>query len=94
MRRTADLQRLQPLEAADAMLGMDDEVALDRAPMSWMNLSARLRLRRAAARQPVAQQVVLAEDVDRRRDEAALERQDGDGRAPRPSAPRPSARPG
>ena len=28
VRRTADLQRLQPVEAADAMLGMDDEVAL------------------------------------------------------------------
>ena len=44
--------------------------------------------------QPVAQQVVLAQDVDAGRDEAALERQDGDGRARRPAARRPSARPG
>ena len=66
MRRAADLERDQPLEPADAVLGVDDEIALAQGGDVLDELvggPARAARRRG---QPVAQQVVLAQDVHRR----------------------------
>ena len=81
MRRTADLQRLQPVEAADPMLGMHHKIAFGQGADILDELVGRLAATLGCCRQPVAQQVALADDVDLRRDEAAFDRQDGDGRA-------------
>ena len=51
--------------------------------MSWTNLSAAFAAALGRRGQPVAQQIALADHVDGRCLEAALDRQDGDGRSGR-----------
>ena len=66
MRRAGDIDRLERLVAADAMVGMDDEIARREVAASAMNWS-RLRRRRGSSRQPVAEDVLLAEKRPARR---------------------------
>ena len=79
VRRVRDLEGLQAREAADAVLGMDDEIALRQRGDVLDELVRGLARTPRRRGQAVAQQVALADDVDRRRPEAALDRQDGDG---------------
>ena len=77
VRRTAHLERHQPLEPADAVLGMDDEVAVgDAGEILDEPVGPPGPL--GAGDQPVAQKVELAQDMDAGGPKAALERQDGD----------------
>ena len=81
VRRMGDLERLQALEAADAVLGMDDEVALRQGGDVLDELVGGLAGAFGRRGQPVAQQIALADHVDGGCLEAALDRQDGDGRS-------------
>ena len=95
MRRAGDVDRLQRLVAADAVIGMDDEIARrQRRRLGDELVEAAAAARRA--REPVAEDVLLAEQHQVVGREALLERQHGEpdrrarqaSRAPRPSATR------
>ena len=85
VRRLADLDRGQPLVAADAMVGVDDEVARRQRRQLGQEGGGALALL-AAADQPVAEHVLLGQDGDIGRGEAVVERQD-EQRRRRPCAP-------
>ena len=77
VRRAGDTDRLQRLVAADAVLGMDDEVARREARRlgdEIVEVAAPAR----RARQPVAEDVLLAEQHQRLGGKALFERQDGE----------------
>ena len=77
MRRAGDVDRLQPLVAADAVLGMDDEIARRQAGRlgdELIDVAAAAR----RAREPVAENVLLAEQQQVVGGEALFERQQGE----------------
>ncbi len=93
MRRSADLEGDEALEAADAMLGVHDEVALaqDReVGDELVGAAARAR----GPREAVAEQVLLGQDGQPGRHDAVVQRQDrerhadGGGQIPCPLDPR------
>ena len=76
MRRPGNLDRLQRLVAADAVLGMDDEIAGLKARRfgdEFVETAPPAR----CPRQPVAKDVLLAEQHQRCVRKALFERQDG-----------------
>ena len=94
MRRAGRLDRLQADEAADAVIGMDDEVAGRQRRRFGDEVGGALALLRAA-HQPVAENVLLGDDDEVVGLEAGFERQHGERRLPRRRAfrPRPASRP-
>ena len=68
MRRARSLDGVQPLEAADAVIDMDDEIAGGEARELGEDVAAALCP--GAAHQPVAENVLLGDDGDVRRLEA------------------------
>ena len=79
MRRAGRLDGLEPVEAADAVVGMDDEIAAARLDASVQHVAAALaRLARRTSRSPRMSCSPI--DGEPRRLEAGLERQHGQGR--------------
>ena len=64
MRRAGDIERLQPLIAADAVIGMDDEIAGGEARRLGEELVEACGAG-AAAGEPVAEDVLLAKEDER-----------------------------
>ncbi len=81
MRRAHRLDRLQPDEAADAVIGVHDDVAGRERCHFGDEIGSPLALLRAA-HQPVAQNVLLGDDDEAVGLEAGLERQHGKTRLP------------
>ena len=79
MRRAGDLQRLQADEAADAVLDVDHEIARGEAG-DFGNEIIQLAGRFARPHQPVAQNVLLADDGDSVGLEAGFHADDGQHR--------------
>ena len=77
MRLAGSLDGGEADEAADAVVGVDHEVADREARDFGEHVAAGLGTR--AAHQPVAEDVLLADDGEARRLEAGLERQHGEG---------------
>ncbi len=75
--RAAELERDEAVETADAVLGMDDEIAFAERAHILDELVGGLGPARLAAGQPLAQQVLLADQAEPRGQGTGLERQHG-----------------
>ena len=88
MRRAERGDRLEAVEAADAVVGMHDEVADAEARGLGQDIGGAPGVP-ARAHEPVAEDVLLADDGEIRRLEALLEAQHGEAPPYRPAAPAP-----
>ena len=82
VRRAGRLDGLQPDEAADAVIAVDDDVAGRQRGQLRDEIGGALALLRAA-HQPVAQNVLFGDDDEAPGVEAGLDRQHGEAGLPR-----------